>query len=182
MSLSSSLLWRGLIAIVIGVVSVAWPGITVGAFVILFAVYAFMAAAMETLRAFSSTRVGPVFGYLLLAVLSLIAGIVALAWPGITALVLVVWVGSWAVITGVVEVALGFRRGESAGERTMWAITGLVSLGFGIVLFIRPDIGAVSLATVFGLFSIFYGTSAVVLSTQTRKVEAAANKLIDSAA
>src|SRR5262249_34219983 len=30
-SLSSSLLWRGLVAIVIGVVSVAWPAITVGA-------------------------------------------------------------------------------------------------------------------------------------------------------
>ena len=38
MSLSTSLLWRGLLAVAVGIVSVAWPNITVGAFVILFAV------------------------------------------------------------------------------------------------------------------------------------------------
>jgi uncharacterized membrane protein HdeD (DUF308 family) len=176
------LLWRGLLAIVVGIVSVAWPDVTVGAFVILFAVYAFIAAAMDTMRAFSSARVGPVFGHLLLAALSVIAGIVALAWPSITALVLVLWVAIWAAITGIVEVALAFQAGETAGERALWGITGLVSIGLGLVLFIRPDIGALSLATVFGLFSIFYGTSAVVLSAQTRKVRTAVHNLVDHAA
>jgi uncharacterized membrane protein HdeD (DUF308 family) len=181
-SLSTSLLWRGLLAVVIGVVSVAWPNVTVGAFVILFAVYAFIAAAMDTVRAFSSSRAGPVVGYLLLAALSVIAGIVALAWPNITAFVLVIWIAAWAAVTGIFEVALAFRQGESAGERAMWAITGLVSVALGIVLFIRPDIGALSLATVFGLFSIFYGTSALVLSFQARKVASATHRLIDSPA
>ena len=72
MSLSATLVWRGLLAIAVGIVSVAWPNITVGAFVILFAVYVFIAAAMDTVRAFSSSRAGPVVGYLLLA---------GLAWP-----------------------------------------------------------------------------------------------------
>jgi uncharacterized membrane protein HdeD (DUF308 family) len=182
MSLSSSLLWRGLLAIAIGIVSVAWPNITIGAFVILFAVYAFIAAAMNALVAFSSSRAGPVFGYLLLALLSVAAGVVALVWPDITALVLVIWIAAWAVVTGVIEVVMAFRQGETAGERALWAITGLLSVALGVVLFIRPDIGAVSLATVFGLFSIFYGVSAVVLSFQARKVDSAAHRLIDSAA
>jgi uncharacterized membrane protein HdeD (DUF308 family) len=182
MSLSSSLLWRGLLAIAIGIVSVAWPNITIGAFVILFAVYAFIAAAMNALVAFSSSRAGPVFGYLLLALLSVAAGVVALVWPDITALVLVIWIAAWAVVTGVIEVVMAFRQGETAGERALWAITGLLSVALGVVLFIRPDIGAVSLATVFGLFSIFYGVSAVVLSFQARKVDSAAHRLVDSAA
>jgi uncharacterized membrane protein HdeD (DUF308 family) len=182
MSLSSSLLWRGLLAIAIGIVSVAWPNITIGAFVILFAVYAFIAAAMNALVAFSSSRAGPVFGYLLLALLSVAAGVVALVWPNITALVLVIWIAAWAVVTGVIEVVMAFRQGETAGERALWAITGLLSVALGVVLFIRPDIGAVSLATVFGLFSIFYGVSAVVLSFQARKVDSAAHRLVDSAA
>jgi uncharacterized membrane protein HdeD (DUF308 family) len=181
-SLSTSLLWRGLLAIAIGIVSVAWPDVTVGAFVILFAVYAFVAAAVDTMRAFSSRRAGPVVGSLLLALLSLAAGVVALVWPGITAFVLVIWIAVWAVVTGVVEAALAFRQGETAGERAMWAITGLVSIALGVVLFIRPDIGALSLATVFGLFGIVYGTSALVLSFQARKVGASAHRLVDSAA
>jgi uncharacterized membrane protein HdeD (DUF308 family) len=176
------LLWRGLLAIAVGIVSVAWPNITVGAFVILFAVYAFIAAAMDAVRAFSSRGAGPVFGYLLLAVLSAAAGVIALVWPDITALVLVIWIAAWALVTGIIEVVLAFRQGETAGERALWAITGLVSVALGIVLFIRPDIGALSLATVFGLFSIFYGTSALILSFQARKVGSATHRLVDSAA
>ena len=182
MSLSTSLLWRGLLAIVVGVVSVAWPNVTVGAIVILFAVYAFVAAVTDAMRAFSSDRAGPVFGYLLLALLSVAGGIAALAWPGITALVLTVWVAAWALVTGIVEVALTFRPGAPAGDRAMWALSGLVSIALGVVLFIRPDIGALSLATVFGLFSIFYGVSTVVLSRQAHKIGATAHRLVNSAA
>jgi uncharacterized membrane protein HdeD (DUF308 family) len=169
-SVSSSLLWRGLLAIVIGVVSVAWPNITVGAFVILFAVYAFFAAIADTTRAFASDRAGPVVGYLLLALLSVAAGVVALVWPSITALALTIWVAAWALVTGALEVALAFRRGEPAGQRAMWALGGLISIALGVVLLIRPDIGALSLATVFGLFSIVYGFTCLTLALQARRV------------
>jgi uncharacterized membrane protein HdeD (DUF308 family) len=182
MSLSTSLLWRGLFAVAIGIVSVAWPDITVGAFVVLFAIYAFLAAITDAMRAFSSDRAGPVVGWLLLAVLSVAGGIIALAWPGMTALVLAIWVAIWALVTGIVEVALAFRQGETAGQRAVWILTGLVSVALGIVLLIRPDIGVLSLATVFGLFSIFYGTSALVLSFQARRVGSTANRLLDSVA
>jgi uncharacterized membrane protein HdeD (DUF308 family) len=182
MSLSTSLLWRGVFAIALGVVSVAWPSVTVGAIVILFAVYAFAAAVTDTMRAFSSDRAGPVFGYLLLALLSLAAGVVALAWPGITAEVLTIWVGAWAMVTGILEVALTFRQGQTAGERALWILSGLVSIAFAIVLFVRPDIGAVSLATVFGLFSMVYGISAVVLSVQSRRAAATVHRLVSPAA
>jgi uncharacterized membrane protein HdeD (DUF308 family) len=182
MSLSTSLLWRGVFAIAIGVVSVAWPDVTIGAFVILFAVYAFFAAATDAMRAFSSDRVGPVVGYLLLAVLSFAGGVVALVWPGITAEVLTIWIGAWALATGLLEVALTFRQGQSAGERAVWILSGLVSIALGIVLFIRPDIGAASLATVFGLFSIVYGVSAVVLSINARRAAATVTRLVNPAA
>jgi len=60
----------------------------------------------------------------------------------------------------------------------MWALTGLVSVALGVVLFIRPDIGALSLATVFGLFSIVYGICALILSAQ---VHAAGSSVGDMA-
>jgi uncharacterized membrane protein HdeD (DUF308 family) len=99
-SASSALLWRGLLAVAIGIASVAWPNITVGAFVILFAVYAFIAAGSDTARAFSSDRAGPVAGYLFLALLSFAAGLVALLWPGLTALALTLCIAAWALVTG----------------------------------------------------------------------------------
>src|SRR3954465_14180929 len=104
MSVSTSLRWRGVLAIVIGILSVAWPNITVGAFVVLFAVYAFIAAFGDGARAFASDRAGPVVGGLLLALLALAAGVVGLVWPGPTALVLPIWIAAWAFVPGMADV------------------------------------------------------------------------------
>lgn len=181
-SVSSSLLWRGILAVAVGLISVAWPHVTVGAVVVLFAVYAFTVAVADAVRAFGSDHAGPVVGYLVLGLLSAAAGVVALAWPGITALVLTLWVAAWAFATGVGEVALAFQRGEAAGERALWVLNGLVSIALGVVLAIRPDLGAVSLATVFGLFSIVSGVSSLVLSAQTRRADRTVERLVGSAA
>ncbi|MCW2644542.1 MAG: protein of unknown function rane [Pseudonocardiales bacterium] len=161
-SLASPLIWRGFLAILVGVIAVAWPGITVGAFVILFAVYAFLAAGMEAARAFRSETAGPVAGRLVLAVLDAAAGVVALAWPGITALALALLVAVWAVIIGFFDLFFAFSAGESAGERALLGLTGLISIALGLVFAIRPDVGAVTIAEVFGLFSIVAGISSLV--------------------
>jgi uncharacterized membrane protein HdeD (DUF308 family) len=170
MKTSTWLVWKGILSLIIGIVAVAWPGITVGAFVLLFAVYAFLGAGIEVMRAFRSRTAGPVIGRLLLAVINIAAGVVAIAWPDITALALVVTVAVWAFLIGIAEVVMAFRSGETAGERAMFALTGLVSIALGVVFAIRPDVGAVTIAQVYGLFSIVSGISAFVLAANVRKL------------
>jgi uncharacterized membrane protein HdeD (DUF308 family) len=166
---STSLLVRGMLAIAVGIIALAWPQVTVLALVILFAVYAFMASGLEAARGFSSAYWGPMFGHLLLGLVDLAAGMVALVWPGPTVLVLVLIVGTWALIAGLVEIAVAFRAGELAGTRVMFILGGLVSIAFGAVLCGRPGIGAITLALVFGLFNLTYGTSALVHSIELRR-------------
>ena len=103
-SLSTSLIVRGILAVIVGIIALAWPSVTVLALVILFAVYTFIASGLQAARAFSSRNAGPVFGHLLLGLVDLAAGVIALAWPGPTALVLVLIVGVWAIIAGLVEI------------------------------------------------------------------------------
>ena len=76
-SASTSLIVRGILALTVGIIALAWPGVTVLALVILFAVYAFMAAGLQAARAFSSRTAGPVFGHLLLGLVDLAAGVIA---------------------------------------------------------------------------------------------------------
>ena len=113
-SLSTSLIARGILAVIVGIIALAWPSVTVLALVILFAVYAFIAAGLQAARAFSSRKAGPVLGHLLLGLVDLAAGVIALAWPGPTALVLVLIVGVWAIVAGLAEIAAAFasRRGR----------------------------------------------------------------------
>ncbi len=167
--LSTSLIARGLLAVAVGVVALAWPGITVLALVILFAIYAFIAAGMEAVKAFSSERAGPVMGHLLLGLVDVGAGVIALAWPGPTALVLVLLVGAWAMVAGLVELYAGFKVGETAGTRALFFVSGLISIAFGIVLFARPGVGAVTLALLFGLFNLVYGFWALTQGIDLRR-------------
>jgi uncharacterized membrane protein HdeD (DUF308 family) len=167
--LSKTLIVRGVLAVGLGIASIVWPDITVGAFVILFAVFAFTNALTQGAMAFSSAKAGSVFGHLLLALLDIAAGVVALAWPGITAYALVIWVGAWAIVTGAVEVGMAFREGEAAGERALWVIAGVLSILFGGVVFAHPRAGALTLALLFGFFSLALGIAEVMLGVDARR-------------
>jgi uncharacterized membrane protein HdeD (DUF308 family) len=169
-STSTSLILLGILAVIVGIIAIAWPGVTILALVILFAVYAFMDAGLQAARAFSSRSAGPVFGHLLLALISLAAGVVALVWPGPTAYVLVIVVAAWALVGGLVEIFAGFQSGETAGTRAMFILSGLVSVAFGVLLFARPNVGAVTLALLFGLYSMVYGFSQIATGVQVRQV------------
>jgi uncharacterized membrane protein HdeD (DUF308 family) len=169
-STSTSLILLGILAVIVGIIAIAWPSVTILALVILFAVYAFIAAGMQAARAFSSRNAGPVFGHLLLALIDLAAGVVALVWPGPTAYVLVIIVAVWALVGGVAEIVTGFAAGETAGTRAMFILTGLISVAFGVLLFARPGVGAVTLALLFGLYSMIYGFSQITAGVQVRQV------------
>ena len=169
-SLSASLVLRGILAIAVGITALAWPQVTVLALVILFAVYAFIAAGLETTRAFSSPDAGPVFGHLLLGLVNLAAGVVALVWPGPTAYVLVLVIGIWAFIGGVAEFFAGFQAGETAGIRALFFVSGLISVAFGVLLFARPGVGAETLALLFGLFSLIYGFAQINAGIHVRQI------------
>jgi uncharacterized membrane protein HdeD (DUF308 family) len=169
-SLTTSLIVRGILALAVGIMALAWPGVTVLALVILFAVYAFIAAGLEATRAFGSAHAGPVAGHLLLGLADLAAGVIALTWPGPTALVLVLIVASWAAVAGVIEIAAAFRVGERAGTRALFILGGLASAAFGVALFARPGMGAIALALLFGLFNLIYGTSVLAQGIELRRV------------
>jgi uncharacterized membrane protein HdeD (DUF308 family) len=167
-STSTTLILLGILAVIVGIMAIAWPGVTILALVILFAIYAFMDAGLQTMRAFSSRSAGPVLGHLLLAVIDVVAGLFALAWPAPTAFVLVIVVAAWALAGGVAEFAAGFQIGESAGTRALFIMSGLVSFAFGVLLFARPGVGVLTLALLFGLYSLIYGFSQINVGLHLR--------------
>jgi uncharacterized membrane protein HdeD (DUF308 family) len=171
-SLSTSLILRGLLALVVGGLALAWPGVTVFALVVVFAVFAFMSSGLQAFRAFTSRTAGPVVGHLLLGLVDLGAGVLALAWPVPTALVLVLVIGSWAFVTGILEIAAAFRSGQEAGARALYILGGLVSLAFGVALFARPAMGAISLALLFGLFNLISGSWMLARGIEVRRTSA----------
>ena len=177
-SLSTALILRGIVAVALGIMALAWPGVTVLTLVILFAVSAFIAAGVQAMFAFNSTAAGRVVAHLLLGLADLAAGVIALAWPGPTALVLVLIVGCWAVFAGVFGIFVAFRADELARSRALFILGGLGAVAFGVSLFARPAMGAVALALLFGLFSLTNGAGLIMQGIGLRQNRKAPHSVV----
>ncbi len=90
--------------------------------------------------------------------------------------------GVLAIIAGFFEIFAAFRGGETAGTRALFILGGLVSIAFGVVLFSRPGVGAVTLALLFGLFSLIYGISQITPGIQLRQTGQTLHSVLEDAA
>jgi uncharacterized membrane protein HdeD (DUF308 family) len=157
---------RGLLAATLGLVALVWPGITVGVAVVLFAIYCFADATTRLVSLFELDRPAPqrvILG--LVGLLDVAAGIVAVVYPGITAAVLVVVIGIWAILIGSAELGGAWRGAAGA----VWlTLGGLVSIAAGVLLVAWPGIGAFTLAIIFGAYLLAYGLTVLISAAFTR--------------
>ena len=160
---------RGVLAIIFGLIVLLVPRIALLALVYVFAAYALIDGLMAVYIAIrergSLSRWGRV---LFEGILGIIIGIVAFIHPGFTALVLLYVVAIWAVVTGIMEIATAFAiRGFAARE---WALglAGVLSIIFGIVLFIFPGAGILSILWLVGIYAIIFGILFIVRAFQLR--------------
>jgi uncharacterized membrane protein HdeD (DUF308 family) len=151
---------RGVVAFALGVVFLIWPGVTIGTAVVLFAVFCFVDAGVALTRLFSSGRsAGDRVLQVLRTVVDVGAAVVAIAWPGPTAEVLTAIIGIYVIVLGVLELyASTGSLVKSAGSSGWLIAAGVLSMVVGVLLIVRPDIGAVALAIVFGAYLASYGT------------------------
>lgn len=159
---------RGVFTIVFGAMAVFWPEITLLALVILFGAYAVVdgvtAIAMGVRR--SSGR-----GILIvMGVLGVVAGLVALFWPGISALALLYLIAIWAIVIGFGSIVSGFGLARDAGGRWLFVISGLAGVVLGIVLLANPGEGAVALVVTIGFFAIIWGFFTVFTAVRLRRL------------
>ncbi|MEV5571835.1 HdeD family acid-resistance protein [Spirillospora sp. NPDC052269] len=165
-----ALLVRGVFAILFGVLALFWPGITVWALTILFGVYALVDGVTALAGAFSGVE-GESRGWLAVAgVCGILLGLMAFIWPGVTALVLLLLIASWALIVGVLEIIGAIRLRAQLDDVWLLALAGAVSVLFGLVLFIWPVSGAIAVAWLIGLFAIVMGAVMVGAAFRLRKL------------
>ena len=160
---------RGVLAIIFGLIALLAPGIALLAFIYVFAAYALLDGIIAVYTAIQERGSLSRWGWILFeGLLGILAGIVAFVYPGLTALVLLYIVAIWAVVTGIMEIAAAFLiRGFAARE---WAlgIAGVVSILFGIFLFVFPGAGLLSILWLVGIYGIVFGILFIVRAFQMR--------------
>jgi uncharacterized membrane protein HdeD (DUF308 family) len=159
---------RGLLAVLFGFAALFLPLGTIEVVGRLFGVYAILEGALVVLMGIRGTRYTGAF--LAEGVFGIVAGLVALAWPGVTALVLLYVVAIWAILSGVAEViaAVALRR-EIEGEWVLFLV-GVLSVVLGVAMAVLPGVGVLSLVWLLGIYALAIGFAMIVLAFRVRDV------------
>ena len=105
-----ALLIGGLLGIAAGVVTFYMPGLTAVVLLAIIAVWAIITGMAELVAAIRLRKeITDEWIFALAGLLAVAFGVILIARPGPGALAMVLWIGAYALISGVMLVALGFR-------------------------------------------------------------------------
>ncbi len=162
---------QGAGALLFGVLALVWPGITLLVLVALYSAYALITGAGTTVAAVKNRARKGWRLMLRLGLAGLAAGVLALIFPALTALALVLIMGASAVVSGVLQVAMAIRlRKEIRGEWLL-GLAGVVSLLFGGFVLLFPGAGALALVWLIALHAITIGLLLLALAWRARRGE-----------
>jgi len=159
---------RGVIALLFGVLAFAWPGMTIAILVALFGAYVLVDGVFTTIVAVRQRTNTRWWLVLLEGVVGIAAGILTFFWPSITALVLFYLIAAWAVVSGVFKLLAAIQLRKEIANEWMFAISGIISILFGVLLMILPTIGMLALIWLIAAYAIVFGLIMLILAFQLR--------------
>jgi uncharacterized membrane protein HdeD (DUF308 family) len=163
-------LFRGAVALLFGLLAVAWPNLTPAVLAVLFGSYALLNGIAALMIAVTSRSVPGFGGVFVEGIVGIATGTVASLYPGITTFVLVAVIAAWAVITGVASIVTAiFLRNEMSGE---WPLpfTGALSLMLGALLLLQLDAGVLAIRWMVTSYAVFAGASQLALASRLRQL------------
>ncbi|GAA2141663.1 HdeD family acid-resistance protein [Nocardioides koreensis] len=164
-----ALVARGGVALVFGILAMAWPLETATALALLWGLWA-IADGFGSLAQGFWPGAGSGSRWLLVAMgaIALIAGIVAVTSPKVTAVALTWILGIWLIARGVFELAAAATSSTTV-PRGLLALAGLVDLVLGILFAANPGKGAVGIAFLLGLVAFAWGAVLLLMGLWLRR-------------
>lgn len=159
---------RGALAVLFGIVAIVWPGITLSALAVLFGVYAFVeggAAAVSAYHTEGNNRIP----LALEAAVGVVLGLLVLLSPGAGVVVLAILIGTWAILTGALEVVAAVKLREEIEGEWRYILGGALSVFFGLLVWFWPTAGAVVIAFIIGIYAIVFGVVLIALGMRVRR-------------
>jgi uncharacterized membrane protein HdeD (DUF308 family) len=161
---------RGVLAIIFGLIALFSPIATAVALAILIGAYAIVNGVFDIIEAIRHRGSSSMVFRIVLGAVSILFGILVLVWPGISLAILVIMVGIWAIIIGIIQIVASVRHRAVPHSGWVWGIIGgALSILFGILVLIWPGTGLVSIIWIIGIWAIVWGITLIVLGIQLRK-------------
>jgi uncharacterized membrane protein HdeD (DUF308 family) len=163
-------LWMlfGVLSVAAGVIALIDPGLSLLAIAILFGSYLIVSGIFELMAGVTASGADTTRRVLavVLAILSMIAGILCLLRPGTGILALVLVLGVFLVMAGVMQLV------GAVSDDMPWlsAAVGLIDLVLGVIILAVPDLGLITLALLFGVSLVVRGALSIVTGWTLRRL------------
>lgn len=161
-----SLAFRGLVAVLFGLLTFFVPGITLVTLVLLFGAYALVDGIFNVMAFFRERSHH--WALLIEGLIGIMAGIVTFAWPAITAIVLLYVIAFWAILTGIFEIIAAIRLRKAIANEWILLLAGLLSLLFGALVLFAPVVGALAIVFWMGAYMFVFGVFLLALAFRLR--------------
>jgi uncharacterized membrane protein HdeD (DUF308 family) len=167
----SILLIRGICNVLFALFAFLQPGLTLVALVLLWGAYAVVDGAMTLTTGVAARRSGGHHWSLVFAGgAGLVAGVVAWIWPGVTVLVLLAIIATWAIVRGALEIAGALLLRQMLPKAWLLVLAGVISIVFGVLLVVQPAIGLVNLVYLAAVAALTFGALTIALAFHLRKI------------
>jgi len=160
---------RGLLGVLFGIGTMLWPDITLKIVLIFFGVYCLIDGVTAFAMAFSEKR----WWYILEGLVSVAAGIIVFAWPGVTVVTIMWIIGFWAIVRGVWQILAAIQLRKEIDNEWMLILGGIVSVLFGALVVVRPGAGILAMTWVLGVYALLFGIFLIVLGFRLHKLNSA---------
>jgi uncharacterized membrane protein HdeD (DUF308 family) len=156
---------RGVLAMLFGILALAWPAITLAVFVVVFGAYAFIDGIFLVIKAINIwSAKGDHWLLMLEGLIGVGVGTITFAAPAVSAIVLLFYIAAWSLATGFMEIAQAVRLRKEI-QREMWLmLSGIVSIFFAVILMLFPSAGALGVIWLVFIYAILFGLLLVVFS------------------
>jgi uncharacterized membrane protein HdeD (DUF308 family) len=162
---------RGLLAIAFGMMALIVPGITLQILILIFGVYVIVEGLLAILAAFSNRKENAWWLLLLEGIMGIAIGVFAFIWPGITAIVLLIFIAVWAIMTGIFEIAAAIQLRKAIKGEWVLGIAGVLSILIGFLLIINPGPGALAIVWLIGIYALIFGLLLMYLGFKGRRLK-----------
>jgi uncharacterized membrane protein HdeD (DUF308 family) len=157
---------RGALAIAFGLFAFARPGATILSLMLVYGAYALVDGVVALV-----VGVRGKLGWMTLhGALGILIGVLTIAMPGLTAIVLVSFIAIWAILHGGLQAWTAWTLRKEIRNEGWLILGGLASIGFGALVWMQPVEGAATIVTIIGIYAVAFGLTLVAAALRLKGV------------
>ena len=164
-----SLLIRGLVAVLFGILAITWPDRILEFIVTLLGIFVLVVGIFATVGALMHRAASKRWMLVLIpGLIGIIIGIITIVWPAVFTVIIFYLIAIWALVHGIMEIHNALKLRKDVQGEWMPILVGVVSVIFGLVLLVKPLTAGAVVTWVVGLCVLVLGVLWLILAFRAR--------------